>query len=34
MILITEDAHMYYTEGLTDSIRLTGILDAEVIGHD
>lgn len=31
MILVTEDAHIYYTEGLSDSIELTGTLAAEVI---
>lgn len=34
MILVTEDAQMYYTEGLKDSIHLTGILNAEVLEYE
>ena len=34
MILVTEDAKLYYTEGLADTIRLTGTMPAEVLTHD
>ncbi len=34
MILITDDAQLYYTEGLADAIQLTGVLTAEVIAHE
>ncbi len=34
MILVTEDAQMYYSEGLTDSIQLIGDMGAEVIYHE
>lgn len=34
MILVTEDAKLYYTEGLADSIQLTGTMGAEVITRD
>lgn len=34
MILITDDAQLYYTEGLADAIQLTDALTAEVIAHE
>lgn len=34
MILVTEDAMMYYTEGLEDSIQLIGTMECEVLCHE
>lgn len=34
MILVTDDAKLYYTEGLDEYIQLTGTMEAEVISYE